>query len=302
MSMRRPKIEKSAIATTSRSTVIDFKEGYLGSGAVDHLPIEAEPVKDTPVNDTLVKATPVTDTNTTAVTNGMLDDWWKRIKGWFKMEMQNKNTQTAGAIEAQKQLFKMSHGDAKHIEELVDADVDSFSTKYLAGFKPDTMTQVHLDTMVSIGKDVQSNALCHYIQKSSNAQDVPLKNTDDGKVHVPEKKVEAAKTNEGTSSNTNQASPSKTNTLISSKTKEPASSQTKEPASSKTKEPASSKIKEPTSTDGSELDKKVSIRELQPRLTKAVTETLDSYGIHDNGIIDTKKMARMHQLETLLHS
>ena len=282
MSMRRPKCDKSATATSTRSGVIDFKEGYLMAGAVDHLPVEAEPVKDTPVNDILVKATPATDSQISLVTNGMVADWWAKIKGWMKMKVQNKETQNATYIEAQKQLFKMSHADAKHIEQLVDADVDEFATKYLAGFTPDTITQVQLDALVSIGKDVHNNALCNYIHKSLNAQSVPPKPLpikDVKNVDVPDT---ISTTNKF---NSNQVADHDTQDRFHKKN-------TTSMKNNKTS----------ASTDASKLDMKMSMRELQPRLAKAVTETLDSYGIHDNGMIDTKKMARMHQLETLLHS
>ena len=73
------------------------------------------------------------------------------------------------------------------------------------------------------------------------------------------------------------------------------------PIASRT-EVAMPKRKSQTLTHESPLDKKYTMRELQPKLERAVTETLHAYGIHDQEDGDTKQLARMHQLESLLRT
>ena len=50
------------------------------------------------------------------------------------------------------------------------------------------------------------------------------------------------------------------------------------------------------------LDQSMTLRDLKPKLERAVTETLRSYGIENDGMIDTCKMARMHKPESMLHT
>jgi len=246
--MRRQKSEK-VTTTFSRSGVIDFKEGFMENDSVEHLPTEAIPLNQEaiPLNKEAI------DLNVETA-ESMLDKARRKAKELkeYVREKLHKSPKPEKVMQAQQHLNTLTHLEATQIQDLVAADVNAFSTKYLAAFSSDAITQAQLDTMVSLGTDVYNNSMCTHIQQSST-YNAPL---------------------------TSQ----KPRTKVSSKTPVYERSFHREEVSQE-----------------SMMDKKYSLRELQPKLEKAVNETLSAYGI-DGSDVDTKQKARMSQLEALLRT
>jgi hypothetical protein len=173
--------------------------------------------------------------------------------------------------ENQQFLGQLSHYEAQHIEELVAKDVRAFATKCIAGFSPEKLTSTQFDAMVSLGKDFYNNALCKYLQNSSLGDKFSQHNRMSNA--VPSSHADS-----------NGWGP-----------ESPAPPESPDPLKSSKAAPSS---KAPLAA----TEPSITLRELKPKLEKAVAETLHSYGIHGDGLIDTRKMARMHKLQTMLHA
>jgi hypothetical protein len=299
MSMRRPKTDNSA--NSSRSRVIDFKEGYLLNDIEEHLPVEAQPVSATVTDTNHPLQGDISRMKNVALGENGFVAWvkkeWEMVMGWFRDKVHKQDNEDRNGMMADNQLLKMSHLDARHVEELVASDLTAFATKYLAGFSPDTITQTQLDSMVSLGKDVYNNSMSNHIkQLLSDNQGRSPRNSSPPRIPAsPPRKSAPPRI---------PASPAISDrppTDISDPPKVIGSRRTMaSPISSIRKQNTTSYLN--TETTQSPLDKKMSMREMQPRLQKAVAETLDSFGIQANGVIDTRKMARMHQLESMLRT
>jgi Ca2+-binding EF-hand superfamily protein len=288
MSMRRPQTkERIPLGAFSRSNVIDFREGFLA---------DCEPPINALASDSggfstaaHVYAQP---------TDGLMDnakEYWNKIMSWFHMTIKKReNDESVDVMKAQQALFQLSHYEATNVEALIATDVNAFASKYLSAFTPDTITQAQLTTMVTLGQDVANNSLCKYMHKYSQAQTDKTPQQQTPQEQTPQKQTPLHKS--AYRSRSREDGDVATMRLE----KKSAPNSVSESAPNSVSESAPNSVAESAPNSVADIDKMISIRELKPKLEKAVAETLHSYGIHEDGIIDTKKMARMHKLQQML--
>jgi hypothetical protein len=290
MSMRRPQTkERIPLGAFSRSNVIDFREGFLA---------DCEPPINALASDSggfstaaHVYAQP---------TDGLMDnakEYWNKIMSWFHMTIKKReNDESVDVMKAQQALFQLSHYEATNVEALIATDVNAFASKYLSAFTPDTITQTQLTTMVTLGQDVANNSLCKYMHKYSQALTDKIPQQQTPQQQIPQQQTPQQQTPQ-------QQTPLR-KSAHRSRSREDGDVATmrleKKSAPNSVSESAPNSVSESAPNSVADIDKMISIRELKPKLEKAVAETLHSYGIHEDGIIDTKKMARMHKLQAML--
>ena len=213
----------------------------MENDSVEHLPTEATPLNKEAIDLNVETAESMLDKARRKA---------KEVKEYVKEKLR-KSPKPANVMHAQQHLNTLTHLEATQIQDLVAADVNAFSTKYLAAFSSEAMTQAQIDTMVSLGTDVYNTSMCTHIQQSS------------------------------------------TYNVQSSTSEKPCIKESSKTPVYQRNFPRKEVLQE------SMMDKKYSLRELQPKLEKAVNETLSAYGI-DGSDVDTKQKARMSQLEALL--
>ena len=342
MSMRRPRDQNSSKLAASRSRVIDFKDGYMmGDDAAEHLPVEAMPIKHSdkdiqfgvdgePTNsDYLDRAKAMVERagqKAKELAMTAAEEAKKkaaaikeRVVQYLKDKKHGKD-QTPETAMAHHELDQMSHHIATNVMELVDSDVNAFSDKYLSAFPPDSITQQQLDTMLSLGQDVFNTSLCKHVNMNLGADYPKTKKSSTGESKWTHS-MRTSMNHHSACDSMNRIRSGVGASRLQTSTHENAPDT---PADERDKQPCEDEMEnEREEMDNKDMDNpdashrklnrrpdmhvpgtaaKYSLQDMQPRLKQAVTETLDAYGIKENGIIDTKKLARVYQLQSMLRA
>lgn len=297
MSMRRPRDQNSSKLAVSRSRVIDFKDGYMmGDDAEEHLPVGAMPIEHsgTDIQSTSGWWEKVKELKDKAVAKAK--EKAKEIKEMVDKHVKNARGNPPEVKKAQEDLDQMSHHIATNIMELVDSDVDVFADKYLSAFPPDSITQQQLDTMLSLGKDVFNTSLCKHVKLNIGADFRQTKKMNMYASTQHERRGGGDRRHQTSMVEDGEDSPYDTEHDQNTRPIHP------DPANHPGRAKDQIRPDDGNSRTAPDTEAKYSINDMQPRLKKAVTETLDAYGIKENGIIDTKKLARVYQLQSMLRA